>query len=47
MTGRPARNRSWHVPMVLMLWAWVVGVFAVYLENFKEPIRLMLRALFG
>ena len=47
MTGRPARNRRWHMLMVSMLWAWIVGVFAVYLENFKEPIRLMLGALFG
>jgi hypothetical protein len=45
--GRSPSNRRLRVFVRALLWLWVLTVFAIYMQNYAAPIRLMFRALFG
>ena len=44
--GRSPSNRRLRVFVTALLWLWVLTVFAIYMQNYAAPIRLMFRALF-
>lgn len=39
-------QRPWAFVKVL-LWLWILAVFAIYMQNYFAPIRLIVRAVFG
>jgi hypothetical protein len=47
MMGGPPSNHRLRMFVTVLLWLWVFTVFAVYMQNYAAPIRLMFRALFG
>lgn len=47
MTGaRKPENRGRNM-WLLLIWAWVIGVLALYLQTFESTIRLLAGAVSG
>jgi hypothetical protein len=47
MIGQGSPFGRLHAAAAILLWVWVLAVFAVYIQNYAEPIKLMFGALFG
>lgn len=47
MTGQNSSRGRLHTGLSALLWVWILAVFAAYLQNYAEPIRLIFGVLFG
>mgnify|MGYP006907112703 CR=1 FL=1 len=45
--GQPELKQRTGTLAAFLLWLWILTIFAVYMQNYVDPIRLMFRALLG